>query len=151
MPEFKLGTQSLTRLAYVDPRLASVVCDAITRTTVDFSVHEGLRTIATQREYVRRGVSRTMNSKHLSGRAVDLVPWIGGQLRWEWSLIYPIAVAMRDAAVEADLPVTWGGAWDIRLNSLDNTERAMREAVLSYCARHPGPDFIDGPHYEIAE
>lgn len=151
MSEFRLGAQSLARLAHVDERLAAVVRDAITRTTVDFAVHEGLRTLATQREYVRRGVSRTMHSKHLRGLAVDLVPWVGGQLRWEWPLIYPIAAAMRDAAVAVDLPLTWGGAWDTRLNSLDSTERAMREAVLAYCARHPGPDFIDGPHYEIAE
>jgi len=55
-------------------------------TSVDFAVHDGLRRIEEQREYVARGVSQTMASKHLPqadgyAHAVVLVPWIGGRLR----------------------------------------------------------------------
>lgn len=55
---------------------------------LDFSVFEGLRDEATQRRYVRSGVSWTMNSKHLPQSdglawAVDLVPYLNGRLWWE--------------------------------------------------------------------
>ena len=38
----------------------------------DWTVVEGLRTKEKQAEYVRKGVSKTMNSKHLVGRAIDV-------------------------------------------------------------------------------
>jgi len=43
-------------------------------------IAEGKRTVAQQREKVRKGYSQTMNSRHLSGRAVDVI-----DRRWGWS------------------------------------------------------------------
>lgn len=143
---YVLGAQSLKRLNGVDERLVKVVKRAIELTTVDFSVHEGLRTKARQAELVRTGASKTMNSKHLVGHAVDLVPYVGGKLRWEWPLIYPIAVAMRQASKELGVNLRWGGVWD---RELDDLGVDMKAEVAAYCVRHAGPDFIDGPHYEL--
>lgn len=150
MSGFTLGSRSLANLQGVDDRLASIVEEAIGLTVQDFTVAEGLRTIEQQRLYVARGVSKTMQSRHLTGRAVDLVPWIGGAMRWEWPLIYPIAVAMRTAAVNAGERIVWGGVWDRVLNDLGASLRDIQAAVIEYQARHPGPDFLDGPHYELA-
>jgi len=134
--------------------LVDVVERAIELTTQDFTVFEGVRTVEKQREYVKKGVSKTMNSKHLKqadgyGHAVDLVPYIDGTLRWEWPPIYEIAAAMCQAAKEQSTSITWGGAWDRRINGMDCVASRMKAEVEQYCARHPGPDFIDGPHYEL--
>lgn len=149
---YMLGAASRAHLAGVHPRLVAVVERAITITTQDFCVQEGVRSIQTQREYVERGVSKTMHSMHLRqpdgyGHAVDLVPWIDGAARWEWGAIYPIAEAMRQAARDEGVELVWGGAWDRKLTEL--RARPMREAA-AYCRRHPGPDFLDGPHYQLA-
>jgi peptidoglycan L-alanyl-D-glutamate endopeptidase CwlK len=52
--------------------------------------------------------------------------------------------------MEQGVSLTWGGVWDRRLNDLPADADGIEAAVKAYCARHPGPDFIDGPHYELA-
>jgi peptidoglycan L-alanyl-D-glutamate endopeptidase CwlK len=148
---YVLGAKSLAKLEGVHPDLVRVVRRAIAITTQDFAVFEGLRTLKTQREYMRRGVTRTLASKHLKqpdgfGHAVDLVPWIDGALRWEWGPIWHIAEAMRQAAIAEAVSLTWGGVWDQRLNDLGAD---LKAAVSAYSARHPGPDFLDGPHFQL--
>ncbi len=111
-----LGTKSRNALEGVHPLLQDVVRMTITKTEQDFSVTEGIRSFERQREYVYRGVSRTMNSKHLIqpdglGHAVDLVPYIHGELRWEIDLCCVIARAMRSSAAELGANIRWGGAW----------------------------------------
>lgn len=153
---FVLGSASRRELTGVDLRLVRVVERAITTTKADFTVHDGIRTMAEQRRYVAQGASKTMRSKHLSGLAVDLVPWVGGRPRWWWGPIYQIAAAMRNAAIDLNVPIRWGVVWDRRLNDLapgvndpDALAEALRDEGLAYNARHPGPDFPDGPHYEL--
>jgi peptidoglycan L-alanyl-D-glutamate endopeptidase CwlK len=151
---YQLGARSLQELQGVHPALVSVVQRAILITTQDFTVYDGLRTLAEQEENVRRGVSQTMNSKHLPqadgyGHAVDLVPIINGQPRWEWPPIFQIACVMAQVSREARVRLRWGGCWDQPLDALGTDPTAMQAAVSAYCARHPGPDFIDGPHYEL--
>jgi peptidoglycan L-alanyl-D-glutamate endopeptidase CwlK len=109
---FKLGAKSLAELEGVHPSLVAVVKRAIELTTQDFTVFDGLRTIEEQKEHVRKGNSQTMKSKHLEGRAVDLVPWINNGPRWEpLSAFAPIATAMRAAAKELGVPLEYGGDW----------------------------------------
>lgn len=150
----KLGLRSRMNLRGVHPRLVAVVERAIAITSQDFRVTDGVRTLDEQKELVRRGASKTLRSKHLPqvdgwGHAVDLVPLVNGVLRWEWPLIYPVARAMRIAAETENVPLTWGGCWDMSFLSLHPD--GLEAAVRVYCARHPGPDFIDGPHYQIGE
>lgn len=153
---YVLGVKSMDHLSGVHPNLVKVVERAITLSDQDFGVYEGLRTLATQQEYMKRGVTRTLASKHLKqgdgfGHAVDLVPFVAGSFRWEWGSMYPIAAAMRIAAQEVGVPLRWGGAWDMPLLQISASPEGMKAAVAAYCARHPGPDFIDGPHYELAD
>lgn len=155
---YVLGSRSLAELEGVHPRLQAVVKRAIELTEQDFGVHDGLRTLAEQREYVRRGVSQTMNSKHMKqpdgyGHAVDLVPYINGKLRWEWEPIYHIAAAVNQAARELNVSLRWGGCWDMSFNVLSPTPESMESAVEAYTQRRRNAGrraFIDGPHFEMA-
>jgi len=150
-----LGSTSRARLERVHADLAGVVRRAIEISDQDFGVFEGVRTLATQRAYLAKGVTRTLASKHLIqadgfGHAVDLVPYIAGTFRWEWPAIWPIAEAMRRSAIEAGVAVRWGGVWDRKLNLLQAGVDGLKAEVAAYTKRHPGPDFLDGPHFELA-
>ena len=62
----ELSKLSLERLEGVDERLKAIVIECAARCPYPFNVSEGLRTKEQQREYVRQGKSRTINSKYLS-------------------------------------------------------------------------------------
>ena len=106
---YKLGTRSLQNLSGVHPDLVAVVKLAITITEQDFTVIEGIRNINRQRELVKAGKSTTMNSRHITGHAVDMVPW---PVDWEdLERFEVVAEAMKQAAEELDIPIVWGGDW----------------------------------------
>lgn len=149
MSNFKLGDKSLNELKGVHADLIAVVKRAIELSVQDFSVHDGIRTLDEQKELVRRGASQTLDSRHITGHAVDLVPYINGKLRWEWDPIYKIADAVRIAANELGTPIRWGGAWDV---SFTETSDSPEDLVTDYVARRKKAGkkaFIDGPHFEL--
>lgn len=121
MSKFKLSKRSLTALEGVHPDLVAVVKRAIEITEVDFVVTEGRRTAARQAQLFAAGASTTMNSRHLTGHAVDLAAWVG-QVRWDWPLYNKLATAMKAAASELGVSIVWGGDWK---------------------------SFKDGPHFEL--
>jgi peptidoglycan L-alanyl-D-glutamate endopeptidase CwlK len=123
LTKFKLSKRSLDRMVGVHPDLVRVVKRAIEITDVDFVVLEGLRTKERQIELVAKGASMTMNSRHLTGDAVDLGAWVAGTVRWDWPLYYKIAFAMKEAAKELNVDMEWGGDWRT---------------------------FKDGPHYQLS-
>ena len=108
---FQLSEKSLRRLDGVHPDLVKVVKRAIEITPVDFVVIEGLRTKARQVYLLDAGKSRTMNSYHLTGHAVDIAPIVDGQVSWAWKHYYPLADAMIEAAKELNVKIEWGGRW----------------------------------------
>lgn len=166
---FRFSQRSLDRCRNVDSRLIACAVIALTKSAVDFGItEEQSRTHAEQAEKVARGVSKTMNSKHMIPKgktvstALDLVPFIDGRFQWgdgQWRVrtaagaviepFYEIAAAMREAAICSGLRIRWGAVWDRDLNDLPAGAAAMKAAVEAYKVRHPGPDFIDGPHFEI--
>lgn len=153
---FKFGTASERELVGVDPGLVRVVRGALALSACDFAVHDGIRSVEEQRRYVAQGVSKTMRSKHIEGKAVDLVPVVDGKLRWWWPQIYQIAAAMHTAAISDGVTVWWGCVWDRPLNDLApgvtklaDLPDALKAEGLAYNARHPGADFPDGPHFEV--
>jgi hypothetical protein len=117
---YQLGKRSLQNLSGVHPDLVAVVKRAIELTEQDFTVIEGIRNINRQRELVKSGFSKTMNSRHLTGHAVDVAPW---PISWDWEYFYPIADAMKQAAEELEVDLEWGGDWK---------------------------SFPDGPHYQLS-
>lgn len=120
---YYLSQRSKQRLVGVHPDLNKVVTRAIKLTTVDFSVLEGLRTLGYQKKLVDIGASTTMNSRHLTGHAVDLGAYAAGKIRWDWPLYYKIAEAMKKASTELSIDIEWGGDWQ---------------------------SFKDGPHFQLS-
>jgi len=118
----KLDARAERALSGIHPDLARIVRRAAQNATVDFTVTEGLRTAERQRRLVAAGASRTMNSRHLTGHAVDLAAKVGGQVRWDWPLYARLAETMKAAAADLGLPLAWGGDWR---------------------------SFRDGPHFEL--
>lgn len=108
---YTLGAKSKQRLKGVHSDLIKVVERAIEITTVDFTVLEGLRTPERQKKLKEAGASQTLNSRHITGHAVDLGAFVDGQVDWSWPLYHEIAKAMKSAAAELIVPIEWGGDW----------------------------------------
>lgn len=106
-----LSPTSLKRLQGIHPDLVKVVKRAAEITDTPFMVTEGLRTLARQRQLVASGASKTMNSRHLNGHAVDLACTVDGKLSWAWPLYYKLAKIVKKAAAEVNVPIEWGGDW----------------------------------------
>lgn len=113
------SNRSLTNMRGIHPDLRCVLDRALHDSPVDFVITEGLRTLARQRELVRIGASTTMNSRHLTGHAVDLYAWVDldvdGKVEFvEMSnprLLKQVADAIKTAALAEDVPIVWGGDW----------------------------------------
>ena len=108
---FQLSRRSRRNLKGVHPDLVAVVKRALELTSVDFTVIEGLRSYERQKALFEAKATRTMNSRHLTGHAVDIAPYIDGQVRWDWPPFHKIAKAMKAAAKELGVAVEWGGDW----------------------------------------
>ncbi len=106
-----LNARSLARLAGVHKDLVRVVERAAELSAVPFIVTEGLRTRERQAALVKAGASQTMNSRHLTGHAVDVAALVDGAVRWDWPLYSRLAEAFKAAARELDVPIIWGGDW----------------------------------------
>lgn len=140
---FVLSERSLNNLSGVNPNLVKVVKRAIEISNTDFMVIEGLRTLERQKELVRKGASKTMNSRHLTGHAVDIVPVVDGKVSWNFNHYYPLAQAIAQASTELGVTVRWGGAWTV----ITGKSGTPQEWVKAY--RNGGGRFLDGPHFEI--
>ena len=70
-----LPQRSLDKLAQVHPDLQRTILAAAIDTPIQFIVTEGMRSYERQLELYRAKKSRTMNSRHLQGYAVDLAVW----------------------------------------------------------------------------
>lgn len=78
----KLNATSITRLRGVDADLIALAKKAREISPIPFEITEGLRTKERQRYLVKTGKSRTMNSYHLRGKAIDFVAMPGGKVSW---------------------------------------------------------------------
>jgi peptidoglycan L-alanyl-D-glutamate endopeptidase CwlK len=119
----KWSDRSLSNLKGIHPDLRRVMDRALQISPLDFSVIEGLRTKERQAQLVKAGASQTMNSRHITGHAVDLLP-IGpdGRAAFDWPLYHRLAPAVKKAAQEFGVAIVWGGDWR---------------------------SFKDGPHFEL--
>ena len=147
---FKFSTRSQEKLIGVDSELKEIVSLAITYTKIDFGVIEGVPTVAQQKALVESGASQTMDSKHLKGRAVDLMAYVDGRGCWELNVYDDIADAMKRAAIESNVAVRWGAAWTV--TDIREWNGTMEEAMNSYVDTRRGQGrrpFIDAPHFEL--
>lgn len=119
---FAFGQRSLARLKGVHPDLVRVMMRAIATSPHDFTVLEGVRTLARQKELLAAGATTTLKSRHLTGDAVDIAPVINGVVRWDWPLYRQLAPIVKAAALAEQVPIEWGGDWR---------------------------KFVDGPHWQL--
>lgn len=112
MNNFTLSLRSEKNLQGVHPDLVKTVRLALTISEVDFCVVEGIRTLERQIYLKNQGSSKTLNSRHLTGHAVDLAPLISNHIPWkEWRYFLLVARAMKEAAGIEGIPIIWGGDW----------------------------------------
>lgn len=120
----ELTELSRKRLEGVHPDLKKVVEDAAANAPFEILVVEGLRTVARQKKMVAEGKSRTMNSRHLTGHAIDLCAIVDGKMKWTKPHNHAIADLMKAEATSKGVDLEWGGEiW---------------------------PTFKDTPHYQLS-
>jgi peptidoglycan L-alanyl-D-glutamate endopeptidase CwlK len=122
-----MDARSQRNLEGVHPDLQAVIWAAHAKMAdrqdkLSFIVIEGLRTKARQAQLVASGASKTMDGRHLTGHAVDLMATVAGKGRWDWPLYPKIAEVVKAQARARGIPLVWGGDW---------------------------PRLRDGPHFEL--
>lgn len=112
----KFSKRSLSKLEGVDSQLQDLAFRVV-QVHHDCAVLSGKRTEAEQQLLVQRGLSKTMNSKHLVGKAIDLAPY---PIDWQnTKRFYYFAGIVMAVAREMGITLRWGGDWD-RDNDLDD-------------------------------
>ena len=116
---------SIGHLTGVDSRLVEILARARELSGINFQITDGLRTTAEQAELVARGASQTMNSRHLTGMAADVVVLNpDGSANWSPEAYTELANYAKQAAGELGYGnmLEWGGDWR---------------------------SFFDGPHFQL--
>ena len=124
---YRLSNRSLSALVGVHPSIAIIPQEAIKITPVDFMVFEGIRTMKRQRYLYSTGASKTLDSYHLYGLAIDIVPYVNGELSWEEEYFPPIVESVKTVIDEYNLPVQWGydlWKWDLAHWQMSNFKRS---------------------------
>ena len=111
MGKWEFSPRSNREMKGIHPKLRKIADLALEYSELDFIVTDGKRTIKEQRAYVRSGASKTMRSKHLTGRALDFVSMVEGRISWESRPMTSVARAFKKASKELGIPITWGGDW----------------------------------------
>jgi len=119
---FSFGIKSSERLSKVHPDLQKVFNEAIKESPLDFSITQGLRTKEQQKVLFDAGKSQTMNSRHLTGKAVDIAVIKDGEVTWDFKYYQLVSDHIKKIAKDMKIDVVWGGDW---------------------------VSFRDGPHFEL--
>jgi peptidoglycan L-alanyl-D-glutamate endopeptidase CwlK len=114
--------RSLEKFKGVHPLLVKCAQMALERSTVDFQISEGVRSLERQQALYEAKKSRTMKSYHLEGKAIDVFALVNNEVSWLLSDYKKINEAFQSAAKELGIKVTWGGVWK---------------------------SIVDGPHFQI--
>lgn len=107
----KINQRSENNLKGVHPDLIKVVREVEKSTNLDFIITEGLRTVERQKQLVKEGKSKTMNSRHITGKAIDIVPVVSGEVSWNIKDFKSILQVFRDAAKKLGVPLEFGADW----------------------------------------
>lgn len=111
MNGFALSAADKRKLVGLHPELAGLVGYLASVSHMPFVVLEGLRTLERQKGLVASGASKTLNSRHLTGHAVDIAPLVGGKPSWHWPHYHQLAPLMKLAALQRGVAIDWGGDW----------------------------------------
>lgn len=112
MSKFTLSQRSKNNLIGVNPLLVKIAYRALEISPVDFAVIEGVRTLEKQKKNVKKGVSKTLNSRHLTGDAIDILPSaIKPGMEWQPHFFEPVLMAFKQAADEEGVTLRFGKNW----------------------------------------
>jgi peptidoglycan L-alanyl-D-glutamate endopeptidase CwlK len=137
---YSFSRRSLRNLDGVHPDLVAVAHEALRISDKDFMVIDGLRTIQEQRLLFKKGKSQTLKSRHLTGHAIDIVPY---PVSWDFDDFYPLGNAFIQACKNVNVPLRWGGNW--RVHDLREWQGRAEGLVQSYKGT-----FYDLPHFELS-
>jgi len=113
--------------------LVRAVKDFINDTPIDFCIIEngGYRTAELQKALYDLGTSKCdgykNTSKHQSGLAVDLVPWVNGEATWDTKSTFYLSGAFMAYCKRLDLPITTGADWNSDGNLKDGWDPCHME------------------------
>lgn len=112
----EFSPMSKSRLAGVAPGLSDLMTEVERRALasgIRLQVSEGMRDANRQAGLVAAGKSQTLNSKHLTGNAVDVnIVNPDGSVNWDFEAYRPVAEIAKQVAAERGLPnFVWGGDW----------------------------------------
>lgn len=126
-----------------EPRLRTLFHQVDKQVQVDI-LPSTIRTLEQQKEFFERGVTKTMNSKHLISpenplsRAVDAGPWPmkwpqEGPDKWlDWGRLYYFAGIVMSTSQALGIKIRYGGDWNGNFDLKDQ-------------------NFYDGVHFELIE
>jgi peptidoglycan LD-endopeptidase CwlK len=112
-----LNERSMKALVGVHPDLVAVVKRAAQIIPGGFVITEGMRSKERQRVLFAKGLSKTLNSRHLYGLAVDFAPLIDTdgdgdtEVTWKTPAFLPVIKAFKQAAKELSIPIVSGSEW----------------------------------------
>ena len=106
-----MNARSIKRLEDAHLDLETLMIEASKACPVPFEISEVKRTGQRQAALVRAGASKTMNSRHLTGHAADIVCYVDGRVRWDWPLYKLAADHIKATALRLGIPIVWGGDW----------------------------------------
>ena len=119
MPKF--SKKSLEKLDTCDERLKKLAFKVVE--TFDCVVVFGNRSEADQNKAFAEGKSKLKypNSKHnsLPSKAIDLAPYINGEISWDDRQCYYFAGYVMRIADELGVKIRWGGDWNGNRNVKD--------------------------------
>tara|TARA_R100000808_G_C2041987_1_gene81195 strand:- start:117 stop:497 length:381 start_codon:yes stop_codon:yes gene_type:complete len=97
---------------------------------VDVSLIEGKRSLDRQKQLKKDGSTKTLNSKHLKGEAIDLAPY---PIDWDdrERFIY-ISGIVKGIAYQMGIPIIWGGDWNENQDLSDNNFDDLVHFELGY-------------------
>jgi len=127
---YKLSSKSKERLQGIDPRLISIINEALKISVIDFGIpcDGGLRTAERQKQLFDKKVSEcdgTINkSYHQTGKAFDVYAYVDGKASWDRYHLTQVAAAILQAAAMLGYQLRWGGLFK---------------------------SFVDMPHFEIRD
>ena len=118
---FKFGSKSNQILATVKSELTNVARRALSYGVMDATAIQGRRSKPEQDRCYRLGKSKVQwpNSKHnvvspeMLASALDIAPYVNGQVSWNKNHCLVWAGLMLAAAAEKGVKIRWGGNWDM--------------------------------------
>lgn len=110
MSNFKFSQKSLEKLANVDVRLQTLAKKVLEITPICFQITEGIRTKERQEQLVKEGKSKTLNSLHLVGKAIDILPCKEGYSQAKD--IFILVGLFIAVAKQLNIKIKVGALWD---------------------------------------